>query len=259
MILCALLLALSGVAHAADPPYYLQDTKGRRDVGGLNENIRSLADASRRAQNDVDDLTSDILGANNTWTGANTFNSTATFNSTNTFTGANTFTATTTFNGNIIVTSGTFNGWPAGQSVSSQTSNRASYTAQIPADDTIPQITEGTQILVSTITPKSATDILRVSVTGTVGMSANGDAIISLFRDSTANAVAAQRIMSASASDTGHAFSLVYRVVANGVVAQNFSVRIGPSTATTVYVGGLTTAFLGATQSIMLEVEEIAP
>ena len=40
-----LILALLGHVHAAEPPYYLQESGGRRDVGGLNENFRATADA----------------------------------------------------------------------------------------------------------------------------------------------------------------------------------------------------------------------
>ena len=80
VILPALLLALSAIAQAADPGFYLRDTKGQRDIGGLNENFRGLADSSRRAQNDVDDVADDIRAANNTWTGTNAFQLTTTVN-----------------------------------------------------------------------------------------------------------------------------------------------------------------------------------
>ena len=84
MIPCLLLLLLANTARAADPPYFLRDSGGRRDVGGINENVRSLSDSARATQNDLDALEAayktDLLDDDNTWTGTNTFNSSTTFN-----------------------------------------------------------------------------------------------------------------------------------------------------------------------------------
>lgn len=48
MILLWLMLVLAPPARASEPPFYLRETAGRRDVGGINENDRALADSIRR-------------------------------------------------------------------------------------------------------------------------------------------------------------------------------------------------------------------
>lgn len=49
MILLWLMLVLAPPARASEPPFYLRETAGRRDVGGINENDRALADSIRRS------------------------------------------------------------------------------------------------------------------------------------------------------------------------------------------------------------------
>lgn len=48
MILLWLMLVLAPPAGALEPPFYLRAASGERDVGGLNENDRALADSVRR-------------------------------------------------------------------------------------------------------------------------------------------------------------------------------------------------------------------
>ena len=48
MIVLSFLLALASISNATEPPFYLQSTQGQQDVGGLNQNDRSLADSIRK-------------------------------------------------------------------------------------------------------------------------------------------------------------------------------------------------------------------
>lgn len=65
-------------------------------------------------------------------------------------------------------------------------------TTSIPFDDTIPQQTEGTQILTVSITPTSATNILRIDavVSGFGVAGSNTYGIAAIFKDSNNNALA---------------------------------------------------------------------
>jgi hypothetical protein len=66
----------------------------------------------------------------------------------------------------------------------------ASTTASIPADNTIPQITEGTSFATLAITPKSASNLLVVDFyIPTSASSASSKTVFALFRQGTANAV----------------------------------------------------------------------
>src|SRR5262245_37452189 len=56
-----------------------------------------------------------------------------------------------------------------------------SLTTAIPADDTIPQITEGTQVLSLSISAKRATSLIYVRFTGFGGVATAGPLIVALF------------------------------------------------------------------------------
>lgn len=70
-------------------------------------------------------------------------------------------------------------------SVSVSYAANASLTAVIPRDDTKPQISEGTEILTVTITPKSSTNKLRCRFSGQFSRSAAGTVIAAVFATGT--------------------------------------------------------------------------
>lgn len=73
----------------------------------------------------------------------------------------------------------------------------ADLTTAIPFDDTIPQNTEGTQIISVSITPKSTANKLRIRFSGNIGVS-NTFAAVAAFKDSDVNAVGASATFVAS-------------------------------------------------------------
>jgi hypothetical protein len=78
------------------------------------------------------------------------------------------------------------------QVVNVQSGAVATTTTLLPGDDTIPQITEGAEFLTLAITPTSATSKLRIDVIVYLNHSVTTAGIYAaLFRDSTANALAA--------------------------------------------------------------------
>jgi hypothetical protein len=93
---------------------------------------------------------------------------------------------------------------PAGsvlQVVNLQTGALATGTTLIPIDDTIPQITEGTQFMSLAITPISATSKLLICVVASVSNSVGNQWMASaLFQDSTANALAVNSVYTAAAT-----------------------------------------------------------
>ena len=118
------------------------------------------------------------------------------------------------------------------QVVNTQTGTVATGTTVLPNDNTIPQNTEGFQVMSLAITPTSATSILTIQVIAWYLCGVNlGDIATALFQDSTANALAAinQRV---PASTDGMS-SLTYTMVAGTTSATTFKVRIGNASAGT--------------------------
>ncbi len=143
------------------------------------------------------------------------------------------------------------------QSVSSSYTTYSSYTAQIPADNTIPQNTEGTEVTTVTITPKYSTSKLRIRFSGFATASAGGvSAVAAIFRDSTANAVGA----TISTINTNYADTVKgeFIVDASSTSATTFKLRVGPDSANTIYINGSSSArVFGGVAAWLLTVEEL--
>lgn len=135
----------------------------------------------------------------------------------------------------------------------------ANLTAIIPADDTIPQNTEGTQILSVSFTPKSTTNRVRLRFTGQFTGSASPSTCVgALFSSASANALAASLVTSAT---TGYLeqITIEHEYVPATTAALTFSVRVGPTTAVTIRFNGDTTArYFGGVSAATLVIEEIA-
>jgi len=137
----------------------------------------------------------------------------------------------------------------------------ADITTVVPVDDTIPQNTEGVQIISVTITPKSSTSRLRARFNGNVASSAGaGNAVIcGLFctpGPGGSDAIAARAI---SVPVTGYVFgiALEHEWVPGSTNQQTVTVRIGPNTGTIRLNGGTAARQLGGAQAATLIVEEI--
>lgn len=133
-------------------------------------------------------------------------------------------------------------------------------TTTLPFDDTIPQSTEGNEILTVLITPRSATNLLVVTFTGNSGHTLGVLGTAALFRDSVADAVAATPI-NLPALGTSVSVSLRHVEVAGSTNPTTFKVRIGYTTVGTAYVNGLnqTTRSYGGVASTTLTVTEYRP
>jgi len=108
----------------------------------------------------------------------------------------------------------------------------ASGGVALPVDNTIPTSTEGTQMLLMTMTPRSASSKLRVQASGmfSLNFTANNKGAISLVRDTTGSAFAARAATWPSADEYVSIY-LESVVSSNAASATNFSIRIGPNNA----------------------------
>jgi hypothetical protein len=135
-------------------------------------------------------------------------------------------------------------------------------TVAIPLDDTIPQISEGAELISVSVTPSSATNKLKVTFTG--WSSCNGvpaTVQFAAFVGSGVNAVASgHQTMRAANSIEAHVFVWY---IDSFVGTQTLSVRGGLQLAGTTFrflaLGAGLTVYFGATDPAVLLVEEIAP
>ena len=148
---------------------------------------------------------------------------------------------------------------PAGtilQIVNYSTTTATSSTAQIPWDNTIPQITEGFELFNLAITPKSATSKLYFNVTfnGYSTVENSAGLVMALFQNGVSNALATQ-IFSVINSNF-YSRNLQYYMTAGTTSTTTFSVRMGNGGAGTTYVNSST--YMGGTMPSSITIMEIA-
>lgn len=155
----------------------------------------------------------------------------------------------------VISTSG-----KVAQIVISSTGAVATGTTTTPSDDTIPQNTEGNQYMSVTITPQSASSTLMVDCLGSFATDAGAaNFTVALFRDSTANAVAAQmsRFINLNVPQP---FPLSYVTTSGSTSSTTFSFRAGLAAAgTTTFNGASGARLLGGAMYSYCKVVEVLP
>lgn len=146
------------------------------------------------------------------------------------------------------------------QVVSTTSSAVATGTTTLPADDTIPQNTEGVEFLTRAITPTNASSTLVIEVSIVVAYSVAATSIsAALFQDSTANALASILM---GYPDTDNMITMTFRHVmtAGTTSSTTFRVRAGASAAGTITLNGVGGARRhGGVMSSTLVVTEILP
>lgn len=120
------------------------------------------------------------------------------------------------------------------QTVSAVTTAYASGTTTMPFDDTIPQITEGTEFITLAITPKSTTNTLLIIHNGNYGASTTISLSVALFQDSTAGALAA--IGGILASGQGNPTTIIHYMTAGTTSSTTFRIRAGGHSASTTKI-----------------------
>ena len=130
------------------------------------------------------------------------------------------------------------------QYVYTSTSSLATCNVQIPADDTIAQKTEGTELFTLSITPKSVNNILRIVANINYTLydgTHNYFPVIALFQDSTSNSLATccGNLINSVASGMTGTTGLTYIMVAGTTSETTFKIRVGSNLSTyPIYVNG---------------------
>lgn len=115
------------------------------------------------------------------------------------------------------------------------TSTEGSGTGLIPADNSIPQITEGNEILTVTYTPTSTTSTLIIRFSGLIGTNTDTQGTIALFQDTTANALRAVQFRTIAGANTGYERALLHTMTSGTTSATTFKIRAGMDGAGTTY------------------------
>lgn len=113
----------------------------------------------------------------------------------------------------------------------------ATGTTQIPIDDTIPQITEGTEFMTQAITPKSTTNRLEIEAVFFGSNSSANWTTLALFQDATANALAATSEYQGTGTG-GVCVKLVHSMTAGTTSSTTFRIRAGAGAAGTETFNG---------------------
>lgn len=140
------------------------------------------------------------------------------------------------------------------QVVTAQTQTKASTATTIPGDATIPQNTEGAELLTATITPTNSSNKLIISFSAPFGTSS--DLItVAVFQDSTANALA---------SYSGYVISGVMEIISGEYVktagttsATTFKIRYGANSSTCYALQETTGDDRGGTTTAVLKITEV--
>lgn len=118
-------------------------------------------------------------------------------------------------------------------------STSSSGTTTIPQDDTIPQNTEGDEVMTLSITPQNTSNTLIIDVfLAIIDAAIDENLTAALFQDSTADALIAVAI-NPGIEDVGAQGTIKYLMAAGTTSSTTFKVRIG-ATAGTVYFNRLT-------------------
>ena len=108
------------------------------------------------------------------------------------------------------------------------TTSRTTITELIPNDDTIPQITEGREILSVSITPSSTSNKILITSVAYLAHSANWGTLSCVFRSGTNSALAVAASRPSGGSNTNdHTKSLIYLDSPNTDSARTYSLRVG--------------------------------
>jgi len=136
------------------------------------------------------------------------------------------------------------------------TTTNADLSTAIPADDTIPQSTEGTEVITVTITPTSASSILEIQFAGFASGSSAAVVTAALFKDSGAGAIYAQATAAGGVS-LPTAVNMLYYEAAGSTSARTYKVRVGLNSGTTRMNGSNSGRFFGGVSQSVLTVREI--
>lgn len=144
-----------------------------------------------------------------------------------------------------------------GSGTGTYTSNSSISTPRIPADDTIPQIGEGTEIITFSYTPRSASSTIRCLFTGQVSADATDNVIAAMYNGAS-NAFSSD-IQIIPTANTRYQMAFQGHYAPGSTSAQTISLRISAVSANLALNGIPGARILGGSQIATLKCDEHAP
>ncbi len=147
------------------------------------------------------------------------------------------------------------------QKVQNTTNAAFNIGTVIPLDNTIPQITEGSQILTLPITPTSATSRLYIEATISgvflAGAVVDGNFTMALFQDGAANAISSELGIGTLVGTSGSFYSvkLTHTMIAGTTAPTTFEIRGGVNAAPGVLF--INRTFYGPTVFVTFTILEV--
>lgn len=138
--------------------------------------------------------------------------------------------------------------------------SQAVINGQIPVDNTIPQITEGFQVLSIPYTPKSATNRLKVTFETSMAADVNAGFTAALFVGPGNDAKRA-RALSMPTPSAAYELLVSWEGVAGTTSAINIQARVGTNGAANFWLNALSNAIpmFGGVLAATLTIEEFTP
>ncbi len=138
-----------------------------------------------------------------------------------------------------------------------QTGASSTGTTTVPFDDTIPQNTEGNELMTRAITQSSAANLIGINATVMTASSAASSMTVALFQDTTADALAVVNHDPANANFLV-TIPIAHALRAGSTAPTTFKVRAGQASAGTLtFNGNLGTRKFGGAAASYLEAREI--
>ena len=144
--------------------------------------------------------------------------------------------------------------------INSTDNSNFSTATVIPADDTIPQNTEGAELFTLNITPSNAASILYFDINLTIWSTlGNSLGTAALFQDSQASAISASGIW--NHQQLGFfplTIAFRHRMIAGTTATTTFKVRVGSNIGSTYVNGSSVSRFLGGAMAATMIITEIS-
>lgn len=145
------------------------------------------------------------------------------------------------------------------QTVYTESGAVSTGTTTMPADDTIPQITEGDEYMTRSITPNNASNTLEITVVFNGDLSGATAWVVGLFQDSTANALAGIVVSGDNVSAGMQNSSFIHTMTSGTTSSTTFRVRAGRGSGsdTLTFNGSASGRLLGGVMASSITIREI--
>lgn len=141
------------------------------------------------------------------------------------------------------------------QVVNTVTGTYNSGIGTIPADNTKPQNTEGTEFMSLSITPTSSSSKLLIAVTAALSTSVSTNLLAALFQDSGADAISSKGVT--TGGTYFESIEFLHYMTAGTTSSTTFKFRAGGNVGTT-YFNGVGAAYFNGTMNSSITIWEIA-